>query len=154
MSTLTGSTTSHRIDVLHPATAATSAAVVYAVAFISGDVFDLNTDTDEGSATTFGDVAIYTGLVLAAVLVAVWLGRRARAGSPGRLAATALGLAIASAASVVVFWSSWPLVYGATAAALALEHRRRVGSFSVQAGLALLIGTLAFVAGAALCVLG
>ena len=153
MSTLT-STPSHRIDALHPFTAAATAAVVYTVAFISGDVFDLNTDTDEGPATTLGEVAIYTGLVLLAVLVAVWLGRRARAGSPGRLSVTALGLAIASAATVVVFWSGWPLVYGAVAAALALEHRRRVGSFSLQAALALLIGALAFVAGAALCVLG
>lgn len=153
MSTLT-STPSHRLDALHPVVAAATGAVVYAAALISGDVFDLNADSGAGSATTLRDVAIYTGLVLVAALVAVWLGHRARAGSPGRLETTALGLAIASAATVVVFWSGWPLVYAAVAAALALEHRRRVGSFSVRAGLGLLIAVLAFAGSATLCVLG
>lgn len=153
MSTLT-STPSRRVDALHPAVAATAGAVGYAAAFTSGTVFDLNADDSAGSTTTLGDVAIYTGLVLLAALVAAWLGQWARSGSPNRLETSALGLAIASAATFVVFWSGWPLVFGAVAAALALEHRRRVGSFSVRAVLALVLGTLAFAGSATLCVIG
>jgi hypothetical protein len=120
----------------------------------AGEVFDLNTDTGESPATTARDIAVYLGLVVAAGLVAVWLGRRARAGSPRRLSATALGLAVAAAVTFVGFWSGWPHVFGAVAVALAVEHRRRVGSFSATTLAALALGAIAFVAAAITCVIG
>ena len=150
----TAATTSHRLDVLHPLIAATTGAVTFGLTMIAGDVFDLNTDSDTGPATSGWEIALYVGVVLAAGLIATWLGLRARAGSPSRLSATALGLAIASAATFVAFWSGWPHVFGAVAVVLAVEHRRRVGSFSAATLTALILGTIAFIAAAVTCVLG
>ncbi len=152
MTTLT--TTSHRIDVLHPMVAATAGAVTFSLAMTAGAVFDLNAADAGDPATGWGDIAPYAVLVLAAMLIAVWLGLRARAGTPKRLAATALGLAIAAAALFVVFWSGWPQVFAAVAAVLALEHRRRVGSLSATAVAALVIGAVVFVASTITCVIG
>jgi hypothetical protein len=152
MSTLT--TTSHRIDVLHPLVAATAGALTFALAMTAGEVFDLNADAGRGPATSWGEIAAYVGMVLAAMLVAVWLGLRARDGSPKRLQATALGLAIAAAVLFVAFWSGWPQIFGAVAVVLALEHRRRVGSFSPASVAALVVGAVALVASAIICVLG
>jgi len=153
MSTITTSP-SHHLDVLHPLVAAATGAAVFALTLTSGDLFDLNAESHEGPATSLGEIGAYVGLVLSVVLIAVWLGVRARAGSPRRLSATALGLAVASAVTVVAFWSGWPHVYGAVAVALALEYRRRVGSFSGPTLTALVLGTVAFLAAAAICVLG
>lgn len=152
MSTLT--TTSHRIDALHPLVAATAGAVTFALAMTAGEVFDLNADAGGGPATSWGEIAAYVGLALAGMLVAVWLGLRARAGSPRRLSATAIGLAIAAGVLFVAFWSGWPQIFGTVAVVLALEHRRRVGSFSAATLAALVIGASAFVASAIICVLG
>ena len=146
MSTTT--TTSHRIDVLHPLIAAATGAITFGVTMTAGEVFDLNSDLPGAPATTALDIALYVGVAAAAVLIAVWLGVRARAGSPSRLSATALGLAIASAVTFVAFWSGWPQVFGAVAVALAVEHRRRVGSYSAATVTALVIGATAFVASA------
>lgn len=152
MSTLTAS--QHRIDVLHPVVAAATGAMTFALAMTAGEVFDLNTDAGTGPATSLGEIAAYLGLVLVAMLLAVWLGQRARAGSPKRLSVTALGLAIAAAVLFVAFWSGWPQVFGAVAVVLALEYRRRIGSFSAASVAALVIGAIAIVASAVLCVLG
>ena len=152
MSTITSS--SHRLDVLHPLLAATAGAVTFGLTMIAGDVFDLNADPDEGPAITVGEIALYVGLVVAAGVIAVWLGQRALAGSPRRLEATALGLSIAAAATYVGFWSGWPHVFGAVAVVLALEHRRRVGSFAPATVIALSLGALALVAAAITCVFG
>jgi hypothetical protein len=151
MSTIT--TTPRRIDILHPLVAALTGAATFGLAMTAGELFDLNADPD-GPATSSGEVAAYIGLVAAAVAIAVWLGLRARAGSPRRLSATALGLAIAAAVTVVVFWSGWPHVFGAVAVVLAVEHRRRVGSFSVTTMAALALGATALVAAAYVCLVG
>jgi len=151
MSTMS-TTTSQRIDALHPGLAATAGAAIFAVAMIAGDVFDLN--AGEGPPTQAWEIAVYLGFVGSAFLLALWLGVRARAGSPERLSKTAIGLAIAAAATVVVFWSGWPLVFGAVAMALALEHRRRVGSFSGSTLSALILGAVALVVSAFICVTG
>jgi len=153
MSTLTTSR-SRRFDVLHPVVAAAIGGAVFALTLTSGELFDLNADPHEGPALTLGEFGAYAGLVLSAILIAVWVGARARAGSPRRLSATALGLAVASAVTFVAFWSGWPHVYGAVAVALALEYRRRVGSFSGPTLIALVLGAVAFVAAAVICVLG
>jgi hypothetical protein len=152
MSTMTSS--SHRLDVLHPLLAATAGGLIFGLTMIAGDVFDLNTDSDEGPAITVGEIALYVGLVVAAGVIAVWLAQRARAGSPRRLAATALGLSIAAAATYVAFWSGWPHVFGAVAVVLAIEYRRRVGSFAPTTIIALSLGAIALVAAAITCVFG
>lgn len=153
MSTLITSP-ARRLDLLHPLVGAATGAAVFALTMTSGDLFDLNADPHEGPATSLAEIGAYAGLVLGAVLIAVWLGARALAGSPRRLSATALGLAVASAVTFVAFWSGWPHVYGAVAVALALEYRRRVGSFSGPTLTALILGTVAFLAAATICVLG
>lgn len=152
MSTVT--TPSHRLDVLHPLTAAATAAATYGIAMTAGEVFDLNADTDGQAATSATEIAVYVALVVAAGVIAVWLGTRARAGSPKRLAMTSLGLAIAAAVTFVAFWSGWPQVFGAVAVVLAVEHRRRVGSFAATTGIALGLGAIALVSAATACVLG
>ena len=150
MSTMT--TTSHRFDALHPALAGTAGAAIFAVTMTGGDLLDLN--AGEGPPTKAWEIAVYVGFVGAALLLSVWLGVRARAGSPERLSRTALGLAIAAAVTVVIFWSGWPLIFGAVAMALALEHRRRVGSFSGITMSALVLGAVALVVSAFICVTG
>lgn len=152
MTTLT--TPSHRLEALHPLIGAAAGAMTFALAMMAGEVFDLNADGGGAPDTGWGDIAAYVGLVLAAMLVAVWLGVRARAGTPRRLESTALGLAIAAAVLFVAFWSGWPHVFSGVAAVLAVEHRRRVGSFSAMSSTALVIGAIAVVAATALCVLG
>jgi hypothetical protein len=152
MSTVT--TTSHRLDVLHPLIAAATGAATFGLTMTAGQVFDLNADKDGGRATSAGEIALYVGLVGVAILIAVWLGVRARAGSPRRLSATALGLGIAAAVTFVAFWSGWPHVFGAVAVVLAVDHRRRVGSFSATTLAALILGAVAFIAAAITCLLG
>ncbi|KGN32168.1 hypothetical protein N802_10610 [Knoellia sinensis KCTC 19936] len=90
----------------------------------------------------------------AAVVLAVALGRWAWNGQPTRLEHVALGLGIAALVTGWAFWSGWPLVFGLTAAGLALEYRRRVGSLSARSTIGLVLGLLAFTAGAFLCVVG
>ncbi|TCN28815.1 hypothetical protein EV644_14413 [Kribbella orskensis] len=150
----TATTTSNRFDVLNPVIAAVTGAVTFGLTMTAGEVFGLNSDPDGGPATTLPEIALYVGIVVAAMLIAVWLGLRARAGSPRRLSATALGLAIAAAVTYVAFWSGWPQVFGAVAVVLAVEHRRRVGSFSAATLTALILGAIAFMAAAVTCVLG
>ncbi len=151
MSTMS-KTNSHQTDALHPALAATAGAAIFAATMIGGDLLDLN--AGEGPPTKAWEIAVYVALVGSAFLLALWLGVRARAGSPERLSRTALGLGIAAAATVVIFWSGWPLVFGAVAMALAVEHRRRVGSFSAITTSALVLGAVALAVSAFICVTG
>ncbi len=150
----TATTTSHHLDVLHPLVAAATGAITFGLTMTAGEVFGFNSDRPGAPATTVLDIVLYAGLVLVAAVIAVWLGLRARAGSPRRLSATALGLAIASAVTFVAFWSGWPQVFGAVAVVLAVEHRRRVGSFSAGTLIALVLGAIAFIAAAITCLLG
>ena len=152
MSTIT--TPSHRLGVLHPLTAAATGAAIYGLAMAAGEVYDLNAGTDGEAASSATDIAAYVALVVAAGVIAVWLGTRARAGTPKRLAMTSLALAIAATVTFVAFWSGWPHVFGAVAVVLAVEHRRRVGSFSVTTGIALGLGAIALVSAAVTCLLG
>lgn len=145
---------SYRIDALHPWVAGSVGAAVFVLTMTSGIVFDLNADPPDAPGLAFWEYPVYAGMVLTGLLIAVWAGSWARAGSPRRLAGTALGLAVSAAGTFVVFWSSWPLLFGAVAVALALEHRRRIGSFSGTAIAALSLGVVAFAASAVLCVIG
>ncbi len=61
---------------------------------------------------------------------------------------------VGAALTFVAFWSGWPQVLGATAIVLALEHRRRVGGFSVGTATSALVGTAALAASAFICVTG
>jgi hypothetical protein len=144
----------HRLDVLHPLAAASIVAVTFGATMVAGDVLNLNTDADNGPGTPLLEVAAYAGMVLAAASLAVWLAVRARAGAPRRVSGTALGLAIASAATFIGFWSGWPHVFAAVAVALSLDYRRRVGSFSGPAAVAFVLGTISFAATSVICLTG
>jgi hypothetical protein len=143
-----------RTDHLHPLVASTVGAVAFATAMTVGEVFDLNSGAPDAPATTVTDVLVYAGLALAAVTTAVWLGTRARAEAPDRLARYALCLAFGAALTFVAFWSGWPHVLGATALVLALEHRRRVGGFSAGTATSAVVGSAALLAATVACVIG
>ncbi len=142
----------HRLDALHPLVAAGIGAAMFAATMVAGDLFDLNADEEANPGLT--ELAIYAGLVLVAVAIALWLGSRARAGAPSRLSGTALGLSLAGAVTFIGFWSGWPHVFSAVAVALALEYRRRVGAFSGPTATALVLGAVAFVATSVICLFG
>ncbi len=143
---------SHRFDVLHPLVAVGVGAVTFAATMVAGDLFDLQ--AEEGGNPGLAELAAYAGLVLVAAAIALWLGGRARAGAPSRLSVTALGLSLASAVTFVAFWSGWPHIFSAVGIVLALEHRRRVGSFSGVTTSALILGVVVFAATSLLCLTG
>lgn len=138
---------------LHPVAAGVVGAAAFGLAMIAGDVFDLNKD-DDTVATTASDWLVPGGLALLGLAVGVALGLRAWRGDVTRLSRTALGLAIAGAVTFVAFWSGWPSVFSAVAFGLALEHRRRIGSFSASTGIAAGISLVTFVVTAFVCVVG
>jgi hypothetical protein len=153
MSTIT-TRPGQQLDVLHPLVASAVGAFTFAATMVAGDLLDLNSDADDSAATTLPELAVYAGLVLAGVVLAVWLGTRARGASPDTLARASLGFALASVVTFVGFWSGWPHIFAAVGIALALEHRRRVGAFSATAMSALLVGVACFVATSWICVVG
>ena len=110
---------------------------------VAGDVLGLNSDGDDAPATTLQDLGWYAGLVLVGFTLAVWLGTRARSGTPDRLAKASLGFALASAVTFIGFWSGWPHIFAAVGVALSLEYRRRVGAFSGITMAALLVSAAA-----------
>ena len=128
-------------------------AVVFGMAMAAGELFEINADSGEASFE-WNELWFYVISPLVAVALAGWLGRRALDGTPQRLARTALGLGLGAAATVVVFWTGWPLVLGAVATVLGLEHRRRVGSFAPAAIAATALGSLALIVSAYICVTG
>ncbi len=138
---------------LHPAAAGVVGAVTFGLAMVAGDVFDLNKD-DDTVAVTASEWLITGGIALVGLAIGVGLGLRAWHGDATRLSRTALGLAIAGGVTFVAFWSGWPSVFSAVAVGLALEHRRRIGSFSTSTGIAVALGVITFVATAFICVTG
>lgn len=98
-----------------------------------------------------------TGYALSALValvccsaVAVW----GCVGSPSRLSVTAAVLAGAAIAGLPAWWSGWPVVLGATAAGLALEHRSRYGAWSRLTGATLVVGGAVTAVAAVLCLVG
>jgi hypothetical protein len=158
--TLTKQPAALRTSILSPAVTAAFGFVVYTLSMITGEVFGVNADSRlepahthsfwESAAESAPELAI--GLV--GVGIAVLVGRHAWQGKPSRLARAALILAIIAALTVPVFWAGWTNVFGAVAVGLALENRRRVGSLGAGAATALILGSVAFVAAAVICVLG
>ena len=135
--------------------AGVAGAVVFGLAMAAGAAFDLNADGRDGDASfDWNELWFYIVSPLVAVALAAWLGRQALAGTSQRLARTALGLGGAAAATVIVFWTGWPLVLGAVATVLGLEHRRRLGSFAPAAVAAITLGSLALLVSAWICVTG
>lgn len=153
MSTVTTRSGQH-LDVLHPLVASTVGAVTFAATMVAGDLLDLNADADDAPATTLQDLGGYAGLVLVGLVLAVWLGTRARSGTPGRLDRASLGFALASVVTFIGFWSGWPHIFAAVGIALSLEYRRRVGAFSGIALSALVVSTACFVATSWICLVG
>lgn len=138
---------------LHPVAAGLVGATTFGLAMTTGEVFDLNKG-DDSVGVGITEWLITGGLALVGLAIAVGVGLHAWRGDATRVSRTALGLAIAGAATFVVFWSGWPSAFSAVAFGLALEHRRRVGSFSLSSGTAAALGALAFVATAYICVTG
>jgi NhaP-type Na+/H+ or K+/H+ antiporter len=147
-----------RRSVLSPVVTASFGFVVYALSAMGGDVFQVNLDSRAGHTHTIRESA--TGMAaefaigLVGVAIAVWAGRRAWTGEPSHLTSTALVLALVAALAFPAFWAGWSSVFGAVAVGLALEQRRRVGSFGVGAAVALILGSAAFAAGSVTCLLG
>ena len=143
------------VTVRRTVAAGLTGAVVFGLAMAAGVAFDLNADGRDGDASfEWDELWFYVVSPLVAVALAGWLGRRALAGTPQRLGRTALGLGIAAAATVIVFWTGWPLVFGAVAVVLGLEHRRRLGSFAPVASAAIALGSVALLVSAWICVTG
>jgi hypothetical protein len=151
-SSVTTQTRSGSASLAHPGAAATIGALTFALALAAGEVFDLNANPDEPLSA--GDVAVVAVLAVAGMAIAIAVGMWGWRGTPGRLSGTALGLALAAAATFVAFWSGWPTIFGAVAIGLAAEHRRRVGAFSGRTIAAVVLGALAFAAAAFVCVIG
>ncbi|MGH3989502.1 MAG: hypothetical protein ACRDTZ_19670 [Pseudonocardiaceae bacterium] len=147
-----------RNPVLSPAVTAASGFVVFALAMFSGAMFEVNADSrlghDHSLWEAASDSAAELAIALVGLAIAVWAGRRALAGPPSRVARTALVLAVIAVVTVPAFWSGWPNVFGAVAVGLALDSRQRLGSLGATAGTALVLGSVAFIAGAVTCVLG
>ena len=131
---------------------------VYVLAMYVGEVFDLNADDHTTAVPHEGDVeALHLpeiGIGLLAAAIAVLVASRALSGPPAGTDRWALGLATLAAASIPIFWAGWPNVYGAVAIGLALTQRRRLGSVSGLSVAAIVLGSAAFLAGAAACVFG
>jgi hypothetical protein len=148
----TAATRSAPTPLSHPAAAAAVGVLTFGLSVAAGQLFDLNANPDQPFEAQ--DLVFYVLSAAAGVAIAVGVGMWAWRGTPGRLAGAALGLALAAAATFVVFWSGWPIIFGAVAVGLAAEHRRRLGSFSGMTMAALVLGALAFVAAAYVCVTG
>lgn len=153
MSTTT-TRSSKQFDLLHPLVASAVGAVTFAATMVAGDAFDLNADAADAPATTLTEFAMYAGLVLVGFAIAVWLGTRARSGSPDLLARASLGFALASVVTFIGFWSGWPHIFAAVGIALSLEYRRRLGAFSGIAMSALFVSTACFLATSWICLVG
>ncbi|HEY0905135.1 MAG TPA: hypothetical protein VGE14_14705 [Marmoricola sp.] len=152
--TITRSDSTASVGPMHPALTAPLGAFTCAAALAAGELFDLNADPGGDTNTSSSEWLVTGGIIVVGLLIGYVLGRRAWAGNLQRLSRTAVGLAIASAVLFVAFWSGWPSVFSAVAIGLALEHRRRVGSFSPATAIAVGLGVLAFGATAVVCVIG
>ncbi len=138
---------------LHPVVTGMLGLIAFGAAMAAGEAFDLNSDTSD-AATSAGEWLATAGIAVVGLAIGLGFGLRAWAGDVQRLSRTALGLAIAGAALFVVFWSGWPSVFSAVAVGLALEHRRRIGSFAPISAIAVGLGVLAFLATGYVCVTG
>jgi hypothetical protein len=134
--------------------------VVYVLAVITGEVFEVNADhrlphhhQQDLWETLTGFWAEFA-IALVGIAIVVWAGRRAMSGAPSRLARTALVLGVVGVLTLPAFWSGWPNVFGAAALGLAFESRQRLGSLGPMAGSAAALGCLGFVAGTVTCILG
>ena len=156
--TLTQQPQSTRKPSPSPLVAGAFGLVVFALSVISGSVFEVNADSRLGHDHSLWEAtsnsAAEFGIALVGLAIAAWVGQRALSGPPSRVAKTALALALVAAATMPAFWAGWPNIFGAVAVALALETRRRLGSVGPMTGIAAGLGTLAFVAGSAISVLG
>ncbi len=155
MSTLT-STVHESQRLTHPFVMGALGAVVYATAMAAGEALDLNGGGPEGTdpATTTSEWIVTGGIAAVGLVVALGLGVRAWNGDLRRLSRTAVGLAVAGAALFVVFWAGWSNIFAAVAFGLALEHRRRIGSFGTGTALVAALAAVTSVVSAYICVTG
>jgi hypothetical protein len=134
--------------------------VVYVLAVIAGEVFEVNADHRLPHHQDQSLWEVLTGfwaeftIALVGVAIVVWAGRRACSGPPARLTRTALVLGVVGVLTLPAFWSGWPNVFGAVTLGLALESRQRLGSLGPIVGIAAALGTLSFMTGTVICLLG
>jgi hypothetical protein len=134
--------------------------IVYVLAVIAGDFFEINADhrlphhQDQSLWEVLTGFWAEFAIALIGVAIVVWAGRRACSGPTARLTRTALVLGVVGVLSVPAFWAGWPNVFGAVALGLALESRQRLGSLGPMAGIAAALGTLGFITGTVICLLG
>lgn len=152
MHTTTHPTRSAAAGPSHPGATAAIGVLTFGLSLGAGEVLELNASPD--SPFTAVDLAVHLALAAAGAAIAVAVGTWGWRGDPPRVAKAALGLALAAAVTFVAFWSGWPIIFGAVAVGLSAEHRRRVGSSSGMTIAATVLGALAFVAAAYVCVVG
>jgi len=133
--------------------------LTFVLAMFSGEYFGINADTDNVGrehdfSYAFSDSLGEYGIGLAGLVIAIIAAATAWRGTPERLSRNALVLGILGVIAVSAFWSGWPIVFGATAVALAYESYRRVGSLGIQGWIGIVTGALAFVAATVICVTG
>jgi hypothetical protein len=149
-----------KVSLPTPGATAAFGFVVYVLAVIAGEVFEINADhrlphhEDHDLWETLTGFWLEFAIALVGVAIVVWAGRRALSGSPALLTRTALVLGVVSLLTVPAFWSGWPNVFGAAALGLAAESRQRHGSLGPMAGSAGALGSLGLVAGTVICMLG
>ena len=158
--TITHTSAPPKTSVLAPGITAAFGFVVYVLAVVAGEAFEINADhrlphhEDHSLWETLTGFWAEFAIALVGVAIVVWAGRRAWQGPPTRLTRTALALGVVGAIAVVAFWSGWPNVFGAGAIGLAIESRRRLGSLGPAAGTGLVLGSLALAVGTVICLLG
>jgi hypothetical protein len=149
-----------RKSLLWPALTAALGFVVYALSAIVGETLEVNADSGVEPAHSHALWESVTGwadefaIALVGVAGAILAGGRAWRGEPSRLIRTALVLSVVAVITFPAFWAGWSNVFGATSIGLALEHRRRIGSFGAGAWTAIILGSAAFAAGTVACLLG
>jgi hypothetical protein len=133
--------------------AALAGFLVYAAAVGTGIALDLGAKRSEDGQSA-SDLLITTAIALVGLAIATWTGTRALRREPSRVARTALVLGIVAALTLVAFWAGWAHIFGAVAVVLAVEYRRRVGSYGGLAGAGLGLGCVAIAVGTFMCLFG
>lgn len=96
------------------------------------------------SGLTLGNWGVLVSIATIGLAIAFVTGLWGWAGSPQRLRAVAVVLAVAAAIVVVAPWSGWPNILAATALGLAVEHHHRTGVWTSMSGFAAGLAVIAF----------
>ena len=103
-------------------------------------------DVDVAGGGGWAGLALLLGFVLVELVVVSAIVNAARAAEPGAAVRRAVWLAVAGAASLLVFWTGLPSVLAAGAAGLAVHARTRSARISPVATVALVLAVLTLAA--------